>query len=356
MNPSAYQGAAINPAVLAAMPAKLAPPQPPMSVNPAQLLARQQKMDEQRQAARIQILQQSQPYMFPRHTPAPAPSPPPPARQPSLPRQSVPPPESPAPAPPPDDAPAPVHPALPPLPQLNPSTTRVTIVPLATSMSTIPPLSPAEIDDIKAWMRVDKEYEGVYRAMRDRMRHELVAGRARGWWEKGFVVPGAQPGDAGAGNRWRRSREVFEVRYPRRKDRDRRRGKREGLRLPRKLDIRDVNKPEQLVPIRLEFDVEHHKMRDTFVWNLNDPVVTPEVFAQSVVEDYALSPNYHAVITKSIQDQLSDFRAHSGLFDLDGDVPMPVVDLNEKEAEPAAGRLGGRDEDNERWWARWRGR
>lgn len=31
----------------------------------------------------------------------------------------------------------------------------------------------------------------------------------------------------------------------------------------------DAEKPEQLVPIRLEFDVEHHKMRDTFIWNLN---------------------------------------------------------------------------------------
>lgn len=38
---------------------------------------------------------------------------------------------------------------------------------------------------------------------------------------------------------------------------------------PRKLNPEDVNRPEQLVPIRLEFDVEHHKMRDTFVWNLN---------------------------------------------------------------------------------------
>lgn len=87
-----------------------------------------------------------------------------------------------------------------------------------------------------------------------------------------------------------------------------------------------------------------------------DPVVTPEVFAQSVVEDYALSPNYHAVITKSIQDQLSDFRAHSGLFDLDADVPMPVVDLNEKEAEPTAGTLGAGDDEGARWWARWRSR
>lgn len=38
---------------------------------------------------------------------------------------------------------------------------------------------------------------------------------------------------------------------------------------PRRLKEEDANRPEQLVPIRLEFDVEHHKMRDTFVWNLN---------------------------------------------------------------------------------------
>lgn len=38
---------------------------------------------------------------------------------------------------------------------------------------------------------------------------------------------------------------------------------------PRRVPDEDANRPEQLVPIRLEFDVEHHKMRDTFVWNLN---------------------------------------------------------------------------------------
>ncbi|KAI5994526.1 hypothetical protein EDD15DRAFT_2196117 [Pisolithus albus] len=60
-----------------------------------------------------------------------------------------------------------------------------------------------------------------------------------------------------------------------------------------------ADRPEQLVPIRLEFDVEHHKMRDTFLWNLNDSV-----------EDYSLLPSYHSVIVKSIQEQLSDFKAH----------------------------------------------
>ena len=41
------------------------------------------------------------------------------------------------------------------------------------------------------------------------------------------------------------------------------------LHRPRVLNLEDVNRPEQLVPLRIEFDVEHHKMRDTFVWNLN---------------------------------------------------------------------------------------
>ena len=43
---------------------------------------------------------------------------------------------------------------------------------------------------------------------------------------------------------------------------------------PRVLDLEDVNRPEQLVPLRIEFDVEHHKMRDTFIWNLNGKVLT----------------------------------------------------------------------------------
>lgn len=38
---------------------------------------------------------------------------------------------------------------------------------------------------------------------------------------------------------------------------------------PRKINPQDANKLETLVPIRIEFDVEHHKMRDTFVWNIN---------------------------------------------------------------------------------------
>ncbi|EPT01246.1 hypothetical protein FOMPIDRAFT_1120847 [Fomitopsis schrenkii] len=90
-------------------------------------------------------------------------------------------------------------------------------------------------------------------------------------------------------------------------------------------------------------------MRDTFVWNLNADTnsrsCTPEIFAQSIVDDYTLPSSYHFVITKAIQDQLSDFKAHSTTFGEDGvfvssdteDIQRGIID--NKEAE---------------WWDAWR--
>ncbi|KIM36135.1 hypothetical protein M413DRAFT_320258 [Hebeloma cylindrosporum] len=242
----------------------------------------------------------------------------------------------------------------PPLPNsitLNPKTTQITLVPLLTSLTSIPALSSSEIENIKEWMETDKEYDARLRAQQQRMAEEVrgsAMNAAPMWWEQGAFGNGA-----GNWNRYRRSqREVFDVRYPKsRRDagRSHRKGvRREGLRLPRKISAEDANRPEQLVPIRIEFDVEHHKMRDTFVWNLNDPIVTPEAFAQSLIEDYALAPSYHSLIAKSIHDQLSDFRAHSGNFDHEG------VELSDAAGPDAAVIKGSLDECNAKWWALWR--
>ncbi|KAH7882944.1 hypothetical protein F5I97DRAFT_1815281 [Phlebopus sp. FC_14] len=165
----------------------------------------------------------------------------------------------------------------------------------------------------------------------------------------------------------------FDVRYPRPPKADgstgsRRKGaRREGIRIPSKLSPDLANRPEQLVPIRLEFDVEHHKMRETFVWNLNDPVITPELFAQTLVEDYGLAPSYHSMITKSIQEQLSDFRAHVASQD------DPAIEKIDNRAQDVtrredAGRSleshndgsmvgrGTMDEESLQWWESWRKR
>ncbi|KAI0822438.1 hypothetical protein BC628DRAFT_1417718 [Trametes gibbosa] len=238
-----------------------------------------------------------------------------------------------------------IIPQLPPLPttvKLDPKVTRVSVVPLADSEGAIPPLRAEEVVQVQEWMRADKAYEARFRRMRERVAEEAKAtvSAPRAWWEKDFAL-----------DERRRRAEKFVLTGLKssreREVRDKRRaGKREGLRVPRRVPDEDANRPEQLVPIRLEFDVEHHKMRDTFVWNLNDPIVTPEVFAQSIVDDYALASSYHAVITKSIQEQLSDYKAHSATFGEDG----AMID---EEDEVLRGKIG---EDDTAWWDAWRTR
>lgn len=246
--------------------------------------------------------------------------------------------------------PAPAVANLPPLPPTNSIVTEITTVPLKDSLKLIPELSETEINDVKDWMKLDKEYENVYGEMRKRMAAEREALGKR-WWERGG---GINVGLGAVVPPWGNRGRGFDVRYPNsRPRRDSRRSKvvkREGVKLPRKIDARYANLPEQLVPIRLEFDVEqHHKMRDTFVWNLNDPVITPENFAQSVVEDYSLSSSYHSVIVKSIQDQLSDFKAHSTNYDGEGGDYVADDELG----APETGKL---DEENALWWKKWRKR
>ena len=45
---------------------------------------------------------------------------------------------------------------------------------------------------------------------------------------------------------------------------------------------------EDLVPIRLDIDWEKLKMQDTFTWNVHDRVVSPDLFAEKLVEDLGL--------------------------------------------------------------------
>nr|BAM72038.1 Snf5 [Coprinopsis cinerea] len=367
-----------------------------------------------------------------------------------------------------------VIPQLPPLPtsvNLNPNITRVTPVPLQSSLTLIPPLSQEDITNIQEWMAKDKNYEEVIlRKAKERMTEEIRdvfgshnpamhmgmrVGKNQGWWEKGFAMsirglkplydPEACPKDEdvvaaikeeeekakastneeggsakpsddanaqqqqqkpdikppmttslrqlpytkewfwSSQSRYRKlpvfnnirgggwtyiNAEPFDVRYPPRPGRTQhtsRAGKkgikREGLKIPRRLPPEEANKPEQLIPIRLEFDVEHHRMRDTFVWNMNDPVVTPEHFAQSLVEDYGLPPSYHGVISKSIHDQINDFKAHSFLFDGgvvsgDGDTSTELVRVKPVKADNDDDKdviiRGKLDKESAEWWRNWR--
>ncbi|KAG1802066.1 uncharacterized protein HD556DRAFT_1228080 [Suillus plorans] len=236
-------------------------------------------------------------------------------------------------------------PKLPPhLAGLNPAVTKISLIPYTVKVEDpVTLLTPSEITMLKEIMKRDTAYDALHRTKQARMAQELrthgPASRSA-WWERDHVPTMGM----------NRRPERFDVRYPRAPNADRgsninsrKKGvRREGIRIPRKLPPQLANRPEQLVPIRLEFDVEHHKMRETFVWNLNDPVITPEHFAQTLIEDYALPQSYHGVITRAIQEQLSDFKAHIARLLEDDDLTM--VDR------------GSLDDEDVKWWESWRKR
>lgn len=78
-----------------------------------------------------------------------------------------------------------------------------------------------------------------------------------------------------------------------------------------------------------------------------DPVITPEIFAQSLVDDYNLSSNYHNVIAKSIQEQLADFHGQS-FSPTENGIPNGIHE------ERRVTLNGALNESEARWWAKWR--
>lgn len=101
----------------------------------------------------------------------------------------------------------------------------------------IPGLKEEEKEEMKEWMRRDREYEGVFRRMKERIGEEVrveVREGGRGWWEKDSGgVDEVRNGGSGGGQGRRRG-EKFQISGLKggRDDRVRRKaGRREGFKL-----------------------------------------------------------------------------------------------------------------------------
>lgn len=71
-------------------------------------------------------------------------------------------------------------------------------------------------------------------------------------------------------------------------------------------------KEDTLVPIRIELEHEGYKLRDTFTWNLNESLITPEQFADIICDDLKLPQSiFSDQITKSIKEQLDDYNLNA---------------------------------------------
>ncbi|KAI9478490.1 MAG: hypothetical protein EXX96DRAFT_249878 [Benjaminiella poitrasii] len=69
------------------------------------------------------------------------------------------------------------------------------------------------------------------------------------------------------------------------------------------------NIDETLVPIRLDLDIDSVKLRDRFLWNMNEQYITPERFGEMLCEDLQLTPMHRFVqpIADSIRSQVVEF-------------------------------------------------
>lgn len=83
------------------------------------------------------------------------------------------------------------------------------------------------------------------------------------------------------------------------------------LRIPKKDLVTQSEQLDELVPVRLDIEWDKIRLRDTFTWNLHDRVISPELFAEHLVEDFKLPPDQYALLVQlvcsSIREQIQDF-------------------------------------------------
>ncbi|KAL5482691.1 SFH1 [Sanghuangporus weigelae] len=67
-------------------------------------------------------------------------------------------------------------------------------------------------------------------------------------------------------------------------------------------------KPVALVPVRVEFETETHRIRDCFMWDLNDDLVKPEIFARIFCQDLDLpAATWSETIANQIRAQVEEY-------------------------------------------------
>lgn len=71
------------------------------------------------------------------------------------------------------------------------------------------------------------------------------------------------------------------------------------------LSFENANQTDVLVPVRIDLELEGQKIRDTFTWNKNELLITPEIFAEILCDDLDLNPScFIPAISQSIRQQL----------------------------------------------------
>ncbi|KAL8276149.1 hypothetical protein RQP46_011443 [Phenoliferia psychrophenolica] len=193
----------------------------------------------------------------------------------------------------------------------------VPLLGMFTRMAALPPgvpfpsIPPEDQVRVKGWMAKDAQYE----------RDIVTVKRARKGEFQSMAEDVMRSQDWLGGESGSRTR--LKIRLDAERTKERERGKRGNNRKEIKLTkdgVRAIAKlPEILIPVRLEYEHEAYKLRDTFTWNIRETLLTPEVFASHLCEDLRL-PHHPffkeivAQIKRHIEDAhvTEDYIAHVG--------------------------------------------
>ncbi|XP_063699426.1 SWI/SNF-related matrix-associated actin-dependent regulator of chromatin subfamily B member 1 [Culicoides brevitarsis] len=82
------------------------------------------------------------------------------------------------------------------------------------------------------------------------------------------------------------------------------------------INLENASQQEVLVPIRLDMELEGQKLRDTFTWNKNECMISPEQFAEVLCDDLDLNPlTFIPAIAAAIRQQVEAFPSENLLED-----------------------------------------
>lgn len=70
---------------------------------------------------------------------------------------------------------------------------------------------------------------------------------------------------------------------------------------------------ENLIPVRIDLDMENRKYKDLILWNSNEPYYTPEMFAKIVADDNGLSSTFESEIASCIKKAVSMYESVENL-------------------------------------------
>ncbi|KAK4497901.1 hypothetical protein PRZ48_010556 [Zasmidium cellare] len=107
------------------------------------------------------------------------------------------------------------------------------------------------------------------------------------------------------------------------------------LNVNRKDNAQQAEQHEELIPVRLDIELDKLRLRDTFTWNLHEKCIPQDLFADYLLEDLKIPPESVPEVKRQInaemQDQIQNFYPHIIVEDGPVEPARPYVDHKDDE-------------------------